>query len=68
MTGDNDDKLDGNLGDCATCARLRTALREARGRVKKLEAENQTLHEELLSAGEMIETLAEDLERTTIGS
>ncbi len=56
-------ELDGNLGECATCARLRRALREARRRVKALEAESATLREELLNAGEMIETLALDLER-----
>lgn len=49
--------------DAARCARLRAALREARRRVRRLEAENQALREELLSAGEMIETLALDLER-----
>lgn len=60
---DTDKDLDGNLGECASCARLRTALRESRERVTKLEAENQALREELLSAGEMIESLALDLER-----
>ena len=60
--------METNLGESAECARLRTALREARGRVQKLEAENQALHEELLSAGEMIETLAMDLERQSIVS
>lgn len=49
--------------DVARCARLRAALREARRRVRRLEAENQALREELLSAGEMIETLALDLEK-----
>lgn len=59
----SDEALDGNLGECATCAQLREALREARGRARELEAENDALREELLSAGEMIETLALDLER-----
>lgn len=47
----------------AACARLRAALREARSRARQLEAENHALREELLSAGEMIETLARDLEQ-----
>ncbi len=47
----------------ARVARLRAALRDARRRVRRLEAENQALREELLSAGEMIETLALDLEK-----
>lgn len=63
MGDESDDNLDGNLGESATCARLRTALREAKRRMRQLEAENQALREELLSAGEMIETLAMDLER-----
>lgn len=54
---------DGDLGESAICAQLRGALRDARRRLKELEAENQALREELLSAGEMIETLALDLER-----
>lgn len=49
--------------EAARCTRLRAALREARRRVRRLEAENQALREELLSAGEMIETLALDLEK-----
>ncbi len=49
--------------DAARCERLRAALRDARRRVRRLEAENQALREELLSAGEMIETLALDLEK-----
>jgi hypothetical protein len=53
----------GNGEDVARGARLRAALREARRRVRRLEAENQALREELLSAGEMIETLALDLEK-----
>ena len=60
---DTDTDLESNLGECAVCARLRTALHESRDRVTKLEAENQALREELLSAGEMIEALALDLER-----
>ena len=55
--------LEAHLGESAVCARLRAALRELRGRVRQLEAENQALREELLSAGEMIETLARDLEK-----
>lgn len=53
----------GSDDDVARCTRLRAALREARRRVRHLEAENQALREELLSAGEMIETLALDLEK-----
>lgn len=53
----------GDGDDAARCARLRAALRDARRRVRRLEAENQALREELLSAGEMIETLALDLEK-----
>ena len=55
--------LEDDLGESATSAKLRSALREARERLQQLEAENQALREELLSAGEMIETLALDLER-----
>ena len=62
----NDSDLEGNLGESALVARLREALREARKRVQQLEAENQALRDELLNAGEMIETLAEDLERQAI--
>lgn len=58
--------LDGALGEDARCARLRSALREARKRLRLLESENEALREELLSAGEMIETLAIDLERATL--
>ena len=61
--GANKDDSEAGLGECARCARLRGALREARRRLRRLEAENQALREELLSAGEMIETLAMDLER-----
>lgn len=64
----SNEDLEGNLGESAECARLRTALREARLRAQQLEAENQALREELLSAGEMIETLAVDLERQSIVS
>ncbi|RMG17308.1 MAG: hypothetical protein D6731_04420 [Planctomycetota bacterium] len=55
-----------HAADQALVARLRAALREARERIRQLEAENEALREELLSAGEMIETLAEDLERQAI--
>jgi hypothetical protein len=48
---------------CPGCIRLRAALRETRKRVRRLIQENRTLREELLSAGEMIEDLASDLER-----
>lgn len=48
---------------CAGCARLRSALRETRKRLRRMIAENRTLREELLSAGEMIEDLATDIER-----
>ena len=61
-----DEALDANLGEDALSARLRGSLREARLRVRELEAENQALREELLNAGEMIENLAVDLERQTI--
>ncbi len=63
-----DEELETNLGESAECARLRTALRESRRRAKDLEQENLALREELLSAGEMIETLAVDLERQSIVS
>jgi hypothetical protein len=53
----------GSGEDAARCARLRAALREARRRVRRLEAENQALREELLSAGEMIEQLALEIEK-----
>jgi len=49
--------------DCESCARLRNALRDEKRRTRELEAENAALREELLSAGEMIETLAIDLEK-----
>lgn len=61
-----DADLEEGLGQDARCARLRAALREARTRLRRLEAENEALREELLSAGEMIETLAIDLERATL--
>lgn len=51
---------------CARCARLRAALRDARSRIRKLAQENRTLREELLSAGEMIENLATDIEKSTL--
>lgn len=47
----------------AECTRLRSALRSARKRLRRLVQENKTLREELLSAGEMIENLAQDLEK-----
>jgi len=53
-------------GSAPAEVRLRTALREARRRVRELERENRVLREELLNAGEMIETLATDLERATL--
>lgn len=60
---DPQDEDDG--GDpVAACVRLRAALRETRQRLRQLEAENHALREELLSAGEMIETLARDLEKS----
>ena len=58
--------LDANLGESAVCARLREALRASRRRLRELEAENHALRDELLNAGEMIETLALDLERQVI--
>jgi hypothetical protein len=48
---------------CPSCTRLRAALRAARKRLRTLATENKTLREELLSAGEMIENLAQDLEK-----
>lgn len=48
---------------CPSCTRLRAALRAARKRARRLQDENKTLREELLSAGEMIEDLAQDLEK-----
>ena len=65
-TNDNETELEGALGEDARCARLRTALREARRRLRRLESEKEALREELLSAAEMIETLAIDLERATL--
>lgn len=50
-------------GSCASCTRLRAALRSARQKLRRLATENKTLREELLSAGEMIENLATDLEK-----
>ena len=63
---ESQEDLEAGIGESARCARLRKALREARTRLRRLEAENQALREELLSAGEMIETLAVDLERATL--
>lgn len=63
---DGEAELEAGLGEDARCARLREALREARRRLRRLETENEALREELLSAGEMIETLAIDLERATL--
>jgi hypothetical protein len=51
---------------CPKCARLRAALRDARRRIRTLGQENRTLREELLSAGEMIENLAMDLEKAPL--
>lgn len=48
---------------CSSCTRLRAALRADRKRLRRLTEENKTLREELLSAGEMIENLAQDLEK-----
>jgi hypothetical protein len=59
----DDEALDANIGECDSCARLRTALRDEKRRARELEAENSALREELLSAGEMIEALAIDLEK-----
>jgi hypothetical protein len=50
-------------GACPSCTRLRAALRSARKRLRTLSAENKALREELTSAGEMIENLAQDLEK-----
>ena len=61
LEGDGDLEL--ARGESALCARLRTALREARRRARTLQAENLALQEELFNAGEMIEVLALDLER-----
>jgi len=58
--------LEEGIGESARVARLRSALRDARRRVRQLEAENTALREELLNAGEMIETLAVDLERANL--
>ena len=63
---ESDPKLEANLGESAICAQLRQALRDARRRLKTLEAENAALQEELFSAGEMIETLALDLEKRSV--
>ena len=65
-TNDENSDLQEGLGEDARCARLREALRETRRRLRRLESENEALREELLSAGEMIETLAIDLERATL--
>ena len=54
---------DGAGGDAALVTRLRGALVDARTRLARLEKENLALREELHSAGEMIETLALDLEK-----
>jgi hypothetical protein len=48
---------------CPGCTRLRSALRETRKRLRRLITENRTLKEELLSASEMIEDLATDIEK-----
>ena len=44
-------------------SRLREQLEQAHQQICELEAENETLREELRHAGEMLETLAQDLER-----
>jgi hypothetical protein len=60
-SGDGHAHKDG--APCPSCTRLRAALRSARQRLRRLTTENKTLREELLSAGEMIENLAQDLEK-----
>lgn len=67
MADEQGGDLEEGIGESARVARLRSALRDARRRVRQLEAENTALREELLSAGEMIETLAVDLERANLG-
>ena len=47
----------------ATCERLRAQLEAAQLEIERLTAEKSALQDELLNAGEMIETLALDLER-----
>ncbi|MEZ6189259.1 MAG: hypothetical protein R3F62_30185 [Planctomycetota bacterium] len=47
----------------ATCRRLQGELEAAHLEIQRLSAENAALQDELLNAGEMIETLALDLER-----
>ena len=66
MGDDQGEGLEEGIGESARVARLRSALRDARRRVRQLEAENTALREELLNAGEMIETLAVDLERANL--
>ncbi|MBI3724869.1 hypothetical protein HY251_13075 [bacterium] len=52
-----------NGAPCPNCARLRSGIRELRKRLNRLVAENRTLKEELFSAGEMIEDLAQEVEK-----
>ncbi|HBP20591.1 MAG TPA: hypothetical protein DEA08_22730 [Planctomycetes bacterium] len=66
MADEQGGDLEEGIGESARVARLRSALRDARRRVRQLEAENTALREELLNAGEMIETLAVDLERANL--
>lgn len=47
----------------AKCKQLQAELDGARAEIARLEAEKAALQDELLNAGEMIETLALDLER-----
>ena len=47
----------------ATCERLRAQLEAAQLEIERLTEEKSSLQDELLNAGEMIETLALDLER-----
>jgi len=47
----------------ATCQRLQTELEAAKVEITRLSAEKEALQDELLNAGEMIETLALDMER-----
>ena len=66
MADEQGEDLEEGIGESARVARLRSALRDARRRVRQLETENTALREELPNAGEMIETLAVDLERANL--